>query len=493
MKMEFTFGEGRPTEPPSSETPFRILVLGDLDGRTSRNVTQPLADRRPVRVDVDNFEAFLKRLRAEVQLGVTGASLVPPRLAVSELDDLHPDRLFERMETFAALRKTRAQLLNPATAAAAAEVRASSGGTTLTAPTVATEIKPSPMVKSRESDAGTLERLLGRAPAPAPETSGGAVELIQKIVAPYIVAAPAADQPVLVAAVDAAATERMRAVLHDPAFQDLESTWRGIDFLIHRLETSETLQVFILNLSRAELAAELVAAEDVQTSPLYKILVESTVQSPGADPWGLVLGLYQFEPTREDVEQMSRMAKLAQAAGAPFVTAAGAKLIQTVVQNPAQLDSLAEWMALRTSPAAGALGLAGPRFLLRLPYGKSTDPITTFDFAEFSNPPKAETYLWGNPALAIGTLLGQMFTESGWEMNPGDGSQLDGLPVHSWKEGVESRMTPCAELWLKDAQAERWLEHGLMPFQSIQGRDAIRLARVQSLQKPPAALSGRWG
>ena len=66
MKMEFTFGEGRPTEPPSPETPFRILVLGDLDGRTSRNLTQPLAGRRPVPVDLDNFEEFLKKLRADV-------------------------------------------------------------------------------------------------------------------------------------------------------------------------------------------------------------------------------------------------------------------------------------------------------------------------------------------------------------------------------------------------------------------------------------------
>ena len=54
-------------------------------------------------------------------------------------------------------------------------------------------------------------------------------------------------------------------------------------------------------------------------------------------------------------------------------------------------------------------------------------------------------------------------------------------------------MNPCAESWLKDAQAEKLLEHGLMPFQSTRGRDAIRLARVQSIREPLTGLAGPWG
>ena len=488
MKMEFTFGEGRPTEPPSPETPFRILVLGDLDGRTSRNLTQPLAGRRPVPVDLDNFEEFLKKLRAEVQLS---NAVAPTRIAMSELDDFHPDHLFAQMELFTALRKTRSELLNPATfAAAAAEVRAWGGSNLPAATTVASAVTHPPT--ARESDAGTIERLLGHAPTSPLPASNVADELIRKIVAPHIVAAPSADRPALVAAVDAAAGELMRGVLHDPAFQALESTWRGIDFLIHRLEIGEALQVYVLNVSRSELAADLMASEDLRQSALFKILVEATVQSPGAEPWALVLGLYNFGQSQEDVALLGRMAKLAQAAGAPFVAAAGAGLMQTALQNPEQLESSKEWLALRASATGAFLGLAGSRFLLRLPYGKSTDAISAFDFTEVSDPLKTETYLWGNPALAVGTLLGQMFTESGWEMNPADGSKLDGLPVHSWKDGTETRMTPCAETWLKDAQAERLIEHGIMPFQSIQGLDAIRLARVQSIHQPLSALVGRW-
>ncbi len=85
-----------------------------------------------------------------------------------------------------------------------------------------------------------------------------------------------------------------------------------------------------------------------------------------------------------------------------------------------------------------------------------------------------------------------MFAESGWEMSPGGNLELGELPIHSWKAGTESHMTPCAESWLKDAAAERLLENGLMPFQSIQGKDAIRLDRLQSLLHPLSPLAGRW-
>lgn len=490
MKFEVTLGAGRPAKPLKPETPFRILVFGDLDARTSCELRQPLADRRPAQVDVDTLEYFLKRLDAVVQLGLPGTALAPIRLAMSGLEDFHPDRLYARIDEFAALRKTRERLLEPATFdSAAAEVRAWGGG----APAAGTGVRPSPPGMSvRESDAETVARLLGRATPPASGPGSAASELIRQVVAPHVVAAPAGDQPALVAAVDAAVAELMRRVLHDPAFQALESTWCGIDFLLRRLETNDRLQVSCLNLSRAELSDDLMASEDLRRSALFRILVESTVQSPGAEPWGLLLGLYDFGTGHEDVELLGRLAKLAQAAGAPFVAAASAELVQSALRNPESHLTDQDWITMRTGPEAVSLGLACPRFLLRMPYGRLTDPISGFAFEEFAGRPEARAYLWGHPALAVGVLLGQLFAESGWEMDPKAGLELDGLPVHSWKTGNEPQMTPCGEIWLKDAQAERLLAAGLMPFQSIHGKDAIRLARLQSVHQPLTALAGQW-
>src|SRR5579863_576271 len=377
MRFEFTFAKGPRTAPPTRDTPFRVLVLGDLDGRTSRGLTQPVSGRRPVRVDIDTFEPFLEQLRAEVQVDVPGGS-APTRIAIAEPDDLHPDRLFDRVDLFAALRRTRQRLLDPTTfEAAAAEVRSWVGASSF-APSTAAPRAPAP--PARDSDAETVERILGRAASPVKTSDatarGPVTELIRPIVAQYVVSAPPSDQKALLATVDEAIAETMRRLLRAPALQAIESAWRGLDFLVRHIETGESLQIFVLNLSREELLGDLSATGDLKESALFRILVQSTVGSPGADPWALILGLYTFGVGQYDLESLARIAALAQAADAPFVGAASGELVQTVLQSPEHVASESDWLALQARPEAAYLGLACPRFLLRLPYGRATDPIS---------------------------------------------------------------------------------------------------------------------
>jgi type VI secretion system protein ImpC len=493
MRFEFTFAQGPRAAAPTPDTPFRVLVLGDLDGRTSRGLTQPVSGRQPVRVDMDTFEPFLERLRAEVQVALPGAS-APSRIAVAKPDDLHPDQLFERVDLFAALRGTRQRLLDRTTfAAAAAEVRAWVGDPPLAPSAI---VPAAPASPTRDSDSETLERILGRAASPvttsAATTSGAVTELIRPIVAQHVVSAPPSDQQALLATVDAAIAEKMRQLLHAPAFQAIESAWRGLDFLVRHIETSESLQIFVLNLSREELSADLSATRDLELSALFRIFVESTVGSPGADPWALILGFYPFGVGQRDLESLARIAALARAAGAPFVAAASSEILETVLQRPERIASENDWLALRARPEAAYLSLACPRFLLRLPYGRATDPISAFAFEEVLERPDNEAYLWAPPALALGVFFAGMFTESGWDMSPGPSFELGGLPVHVRKDGSEAAMMPCAEMWLTDSQAEALFRHGLVPIQSIRGKDAVRIARVRSLREPAAALAGRW-
>ena len=124
MPKPFSFGDAvidvdagsQPSqEAPEPDTPFRILILGDFSGRASRGICEPdLAGRRPVLVDRDNFEEVLEKLRP-------GLRLTPEiSLRFRELEDFHPDRIFERVELFGALRDMREKLSDRSTFAAAA-------------------------------------------------------------------------------------------------------------------------------------------------------------------------------------------------------------------------------------------------------------------------------------------------------------------------------------------------------------------------------------
>jgi len=132
----------------------------------------------------------------------------------------------------------------------------------------------------------------------------------------------------------------MAALLHVPDFQLLESAWRALFFLVRRVETSERLKMYLLDVSKTQLAADLLAAEELRSSGLWKLVEERTVGTPGAEPWAVLVGNYTFEPTRKDAELLARIAKLARAAGAPFLAAASPRLLgcQSVYELPHPRD-----------------------------------------------------------------------------------------------------------------------------------------------------------
>jgi type VI secretion system protein ImpC len=476
MPKPFDFGkielEAGPQAQPAalleSETPFRILILGDFSGRANRGLCETgfaIAQRPVFRVDRDNFDQVLARFEPSLRLG--------PHLSLSfrELDDFHPDRLYERLEIFDRLRTLRRKLADEATFPSAARE-------------LGLEATPARPDVADLAAGNLLEHAVEATEACATGAPADPLaEYIRRIVAPYLTPKPHPRQAELLAQLDQAIAGLMRAVLHQPAFQALEAAWRAVFFLVRRLETDGRLRVYLLDLSRDELAGDLTRGELVE-SGLYRILVEQAVGTLGGEAWSVVAGNFVFEQTKADVELLTRIAKLASQAGAPFLAEAGTQ--------PPEADVAGPWAALRATPEAAWIGLALPRFLLRLPYGRHTDPIESFDFEEMPGVPQHQWYLWGNPAFACAYLLGRAFQNWGWDMRPGMVQDIEDLPAHFYQEEGETRMKPCAEMLLTEEAVEQLLEMGYMPLVSFRNRDRVRLARFQSIAHPPRPLAGPW-
>ncbi len=476
MARPFDFGRveleaGPQTQPAAvldAETPFRILLLGDFTGRANRGLceTGPALARRPtLRVDRDNLDDVLARLAPSLELGPH------VRLNFRALEDFHPDRLYATLEVFRRLRATREKLADAATfGAAAAELGVASAGS---APDLSELIGGSALERA-------IEAAEARGPAPAADPLA---EFLRRVVAPYVVPKPHPRQQELLAQLDEAIGGLMRAVLHQPAFQALEAAWRGVDFLVRRLETDGRLKIHLLDLSREELEADLGAMEATGTA-LQQILVDEAAGSPGGEAWAVLAGIYVFERTTRDADLLARIGRLAARAGAPFIAEAGTQ--------PPEPDASQAWQQLRTMPEAAWIGLALPRFLLRLPYGRHTDPIESFDFEEMPGAPQHQWYLWGNPAFACTYLLARAFLNWGWDMRPGMVQEITDLPAHFYQEEGETQMKPCAEMLLTVGAVEQLLEMGFMPLVSFKNRDMVRLARFQSIAQPPTPLAGPW-
>ena len=505
VDLILTFGDPHPSGRPDPEVPFRMLIVGDFSGRETRQDRagqRAPANSRLIRVDRDNVQNLLCTLNVALYSPLLGDIVPPITLKFAEVDDFHPDRLVHQVEPLRKLSDLRRRLANQATFPQAADEIHSWAQPRH--PTQAQSGTPESLPHQAGSSS-LLDQLLEQAPTSVPDLRPTEWQsFLQSIVSPYAVPKEHPQAQELSAQVDAAMSQIMRTVLHYPTFQRLEAAWRGLLFVVDRLETDSQLQLYLLDLPKSELAADLQNSGDLQSTELYRLLVHEAVRTPGAHPWAVVGGVYPFDHTTEDVELLERIASLCKEAGAPFLAAASPGIVGCpsfgTTPDPDDWEPVATqereqecWDRLRHLPETSYVGLALPRFLLRLPYGQETEPISAFAFEEMVDVPNHEDYCWANPMFACLVLLGQTFSEGGWEMNPGSVKELEGLPLHVYQDDSGKSVTkPCAEAWLTENAAERLIEEGLMPFASYKDQDRIRLVRFQSLASPPTALMGRW-
>jgi type VI secretion system protein ImpC len=192
---------------------------------------------------------------------------------------------------------------------------------------------------------------------------------------------------------------------------------------------------------------------------------------------------------------------MAEGAGAPLLAAASPGLLgcPTAAQladpsgwQPDLPAAVAKaWDALRGRPEATRLGLVVPRFLLRMPYGAESCPLESLPFTERPDPEDHDGYLWGNPALVGGVLLGCAFSEQGWGFDPSRALAMEDLPLYTFERDGEYCAKPCAETLLSQRVAERILAAGLMPLLPVRGSGSALLAAWQSVHASGAALQLR--
>jgi type VI secretion system protein ImpC len=474
--FDFSFGSASAQQ--RSATPLRLAILGDFSG-------QPNAENSsagPFRIDCDNFDEVFARIGVVLDLPPSAERNCETKLRLRKLEDFHPEHLLTHLPSLANLSELRGKLQRPASMEAAAKELQE----ILKIP-LPTEPPPATTTESTEA---LLSRLLGKPASEASQTTSPASlahRLIQQIVGPNA-SGLHPQQSHLAALADAELSAGLRAILHHPAFQALEAAWRGLDFLVRSM--TEEVELSVINLCESELATML-SVESFAKSKIYRQLEKIRPV--------MVLGLYTFGAQSDAL--LAGIARLAAALHTAFVAGASPELVGCssfeVQPDPddwtkGSSDELQGFDALRRIPEAAHLGLVIPRFLLRQPYGKSSDPIETFPFEEMPAKPEHQSYLWGNPVFLCARLLAEAFAADPSDLESREAGEVGGLPVHQFTRDGEIQVKPCAEAWLGERAAEAILRQGIMPVLSVRGRDAVQLLTLQSVSDPPMPLAVRF-
>lgn len=508
VDMSFVVGHAKPDARRSDagEEPslFRVLVVGDFSGRSSRRSDGEAPPTfKPVVLDIDNFDAELARIAPQLQLTLPQAPAAPFCFSVRSLDDFEPDSLYQRLPLLTELRSLRSRLADPATfAQAAAELRASeaTSAPASAAPTV-------PAAPADEDDASTMARLLGGKLPPAPVASPARTtvtvvdRLMQQAVAPYIVPATSHLQQPLIDSVDRAIGETVRALLRHPHWRAVEGAWRAVDQFVRTVEMDGQVLLELVDASAVDLLDSLVAAGgDAAAMPLAKTLRQRRLHEGQEEGYAVVVGLYEFGTSAPELALLAGLGAMAAGEGAVFIGSAAADLALVDAPEawadhrgaPADAASQARWQALRTSWVAPHIALAWPQLLARLPYGAKTQPVTSFAFEELSGPFEHGQLPWRLAALDLAALLAQAYGQDGWALRPESAVELEDLPAYTDRSGDSPRFQAVAELFMSERQAQALAVSGLVPLVSHRTLPQARVAVWRSISLASPALRGRW-
>src|SRR5690606_36950465 len=124
-------------------------------------------------------------------------------------------------------------------------------------------------------------------------------------------------------AIDSLISAQLPAVMHAPAFQQLESRWTGLHYLVNRVEPDQNIAVRMLNASKHELIKDFQGAVEFDHSAVFRRVYEEEFGTFGGAPFGVLLGDFEISRQPGDLYLLEQMSHVAAASHAPFVTAAG--------------------------------------------------------------------------------------------------------------------------------------------------------------------------
>ena len=301
-----------------------------------------------------------------------------------------------------------------------------------------------------------------------------------------------------VAQIDHLISLQLNEVLHNAQFQKLESTWRGLKYLLDQSETGTQLKIRILNASKKDLLRDLQRAPEFDQSAMFKKVYEEEYGLFGGEPFGALVGDYEFSKHPEDLELLEKVSQVAAAAHAPFLSAASPELLNmesyTNLDQPRDIGKIfdsteyAKWKGFRESEDSKYVCLTCPRVLMRLPYGRDTVQVDGFNFEEGVDGTDHSKYLWGNSAYALASKMTQAFATYGWCVairGVEGGGLVDGLPSHTFRTDQGDVALKCpTEIAITDRREKELADQGLVPLVHCKGTDKAAFFSVQSCNKP---------
>ena len=540
----------------TQELPFVIGVLADLSGMPEKPLPR-LRYRRFVPVEVRSLDDLVAQCAPRLVFKVVNKlseddSKLGVELRFRRMEDFNPEKVAEQVGPLRALLDLRTSLASLRTSLSGndkleellldavsdrgklerirEEVAPQSTAPEPAAPALGPAVRPvhptPPPVSARRpvpaaEDSGVWSR---RIPQPTPHPEGGSIldqvvdqfrtgsdpdarwrsknlvrEFMMQVLEGSMTIGRDAEYMILgrIAEIDELLSRQLNEIMHSPEFMRLEATWKGLHYLVRHTRKLAQVKVKVLNTSKKELWRQFQCARERTDAQLNRKVLDQAAGTPGAEPFGLLIGDYQITRHPEDAELMEAMAWLGAAAHVPFMAAASAELLGltsfTELTETYRLNRLFEsdeygkWSGLRSRVQSRYIGLVLPGMLLRRPYGKDSNPVERFNFEERAADRGDRAFLWGNAVWAFAVRTASDFARYGWFgaiRDADDYHVLPELPAVAYEPDYDIVTAGPTEVAIDDIRYQHLRSLGLIPLCRVEGAGVAQFFETWSCHKP---------
>ena len=270
------------------------------------------------------------------------------------------------------------------------------------------------------------------------------------------------------------------AVLQHPDVHGLEAAWRGLKFLVDRIDFREGVRLALLHSPREELVDRFV-----------RHLVDPVFDGDADSP-GMVLLDFAFQNKPVDHALLDELGQ--HAAGLPvplvfslepaFFDVRTANLIKNLPNLVGLVDGwqFAKWRSLREQPYSRWLVAVLGRFILRAPHAARSG---AHEFTCEEKLTAASQALWAGGHLAMGVCAARAQAAHGWptRMYGVEAGKVADLPVVQNPADAQKPWGP-GDATLPDRRVDELPAIGINLLQSIPGKDYCVLLGGVSVARP---------
>ncbi|WP_440615334.1 type VI secretion system contractile sheath large subunit [Cysteiniphilum sp. 6C5] len=280
--------------------------------------------------------------------------------------------------------------------------------------------------------------------------------------------------------IDNVINDQVNEIMHQPEFKHIESQFTSLADLVKDTNFQANIRIDFLDASKDELAEDFECnSVDIAGASLFKKVYIAEYDQYGGEPYGSIVGLYEFDRSNEDLDWLSTMGKISVASHAPFVSAVKPQFFGCdSVEELSQIKDLeglmnhpkfGNWNKFRKTEQATYVGLTLPRYVLRLPYDPEINPANKGlkGFKEDINPLNDHDYLWGSSAILFAKNLTKSFERSGWCQHirgPKAGGMVENLATHTFDIRGKEEAKPPVEFVIPDYREFEFAKCGFIPL-----------------------------